>query len=267
MKALAELSAAEATSIRGMVFDLDDTVLDHGALTEAAYSSLFRLKELGLKRIACTGRPAGWAEIIMRQWPLDAAIAENGAIAFVRNDKAMIFAHYLQGEAEDRETQQKTLFKLAEELVAAFPSAALADDNSFRKTDVTIDIGEYQRVPPNEVEAMRSIAKSRGVRTLASSVHLHLTHTPADKASGTLRLIYEHFGEDPTLARQRYAYVGDSGNDATAFAAFKLGFGVANIRRHLDRFSVPPRYVAPHAMGLGFSEIVARLHTLRTGPP
>lgn len=268
MKSITDLSAAKARLIRGLVFDLDDTLLDHGALTEAAYSSLFRLKELGIQRIACTGRPAGWAEIIMRQWPLDAAIAENGAIAFVRGDDTLVQSLSLQDECgPPGESDRESLHSLAQELIQTYPSAALADDNAFRRTDLTIDIGEYRRVPKTDVEAMRAIAKSRGVHTLASSVHLHLTHVPADKAAGTVRLLYKHFGEDPTLALQRYAYVGDSGNDASAFAAFALSFGVENVRRHLERFSIPPRYVTASPMGLGFSEIVACLFALRSSLP
>lgn len=259
MKPLADLSAAEAQSIKGIIFDLDDTLLDHGALSEMAYGALFRLKELGLMRIACTGRPAGWAEIMMRQWPLDAAIAENGALAYVRRDDRRIIPLYLFGDGD----AQRGLRELSDTLLAAFPQAKLADDNAFRKTDLTIDIGEHCRVAPADVDAMRAIAKAAGVRTLVSSVHLHLMRVPADKASGTLRLLAWQFGEDPTAARSRFAFIGDSGNDATAFGAFHLCFGVANARAHLSRFSIPPRYVARAPMGLGFAEIVARLQHLR----
>jgi len=60
LRQVGELSPAEARSLSGLIFDLDDTLLDHGALTEAAYSALFRMREAGLRLIACTGRPAGW---------------------------------------------------------------------------------------------------------------------------------------------------------------------------------------------------------------
>ena len=67
MKPLAALSVEEARALRGVIFDLDDTVLDHGALTEIAYGALFRLREAGLRLVACTGRPAGWGEVLARQ--------------------------------------------------------------------------------------------------------------------------------------------------------------------------------------------------------
>jgi HAD superfamily hydrolase (TIGR01484 family) len=254
--------AAAARALAGVVFDLDDTLLDRGALSEAAYSALFRLREAGLSLIACTGRPAGWGEVIQRQWPVDATVVENGAMALVRGSDDRVVALDRLG-AEARRARRTELVGLAEELVRCFPATALADDNGARVTDVTLDIGEHRRAPDAEVQEMRAHARVRGVRTLQSSVHLHLTREVDDKASGVLRLLVERFGEDPTRARKRYAFVGDSANDGPAFAAFLLTFGVANVRAHLGKLSVPPRFVAPSPMGRGFAEIARRLAELR----
>lgn len=264
MRPLAALDAAQARELAGVIFDLDDTLLDHGALTEAAYGALFRLREAGLRLVACTGRPAGWAEVIARQWPLDAAIAENGAIAFLRGPDGAILEGLVRGGRAALTPKRASLLRLAEELVARFPAAALADDNNLRATDVTIDIGELRRVPAEDVRAMRSIAEARGARTLQSSVHLHLTTEAADKASGAVRLLWERFGEDPTRALRTHAFIGDSGNDAAAFAAFAVTFGVANVTAHLGKLSVAPRFVADEPMGRGFAAIAARLAALRS---
>jgi hypothetical protein len=270
LRPLGELTPAEARSLSGLIFDLDDTLLDHGALTEAAYAALFRLREAGLRLVACTGRPAGWAEVIARQWPIDAAIAENGAVAFVRAPTGEVNRALVAGTRaarEERRHRRLELMDLADELVARFPDASLADDNDLRLTDVTIDVGEHRRVKAEDAEAMRSIARERGVRTLQSSVHLHLSRDAADKASGSVRLLWELFGEDPTRALQRYAFAGDSGNDAACFAAFAVTFGVANVRSHLGRLSVPPRFVASAPMGLGFAEIAAQITDRRRSSP
>src|SRR5258707_15492720 len=80
------LSKRAAGRLRGLLFDLDDTLLDHSRLSEAAYSSLFRLREAGFECYAVTGRPAGWAAVIVNQWPIQGAVAENGAIAFFADD-------------------------------------------------------------------------------------------------------------------------------------------------------------------------------------
>ncbi|MGK3967910.1 HAD hydrolase family protein [Sorangium sp. So ce118] len=280
MKPLSLLTADAASALAGVIFDLDDTVLDHGALTEAAYGALFRLREAGLALIACTGRPAGWGEVIQRQWPIDATIAENGAVALVR-EQAGPSADPRGGVAPSagriaaldgldrgaRQARRAELIALADDMVRRFPAAALADDNDQRVTDVTIDIGEHRRVPPEDVQRMRAELREMGVRTLLSSVHLHLTRDPSDKATGAVRLLSTRFGEDPTRARYRYAFVGDSGNDGVAFAAFALTFGVANVRAHLGKLSVPPRFVASLPMGRGFVEIAHRVAELRKNAP
>ena len=259
MRPLASLEPDEARRLTGVIFDLDDTLLDHGELTEVAYGALFRLREAGLRLIACTGRPAGWGEVVQRQWPLDATVVENGALAFVTRRALPIDA---VGRPE-RSARRAGLLELAHELVARFPETALADDNDARRTDVTLDIGEHRRVGAATVQAIRALARERGVRTLASSIHVHLTQEADDKATGTIRILVQQLGADATAARRRYAFVGDSANDAAAFAAFHTTFGVANVVGHLRGLTVPPRYVAAAPMGLGFAEIAARLAALR----
>jgi HAD superfamily hydrolase (TIGR01484 family) len=277
VKPLAELSAEAARALHGVVFDLDDTLLEHGELTEAAYASLFALRASGLRLVACTGRPAGWGEVIARQWPIDAAVTENGAIAFAREGSdpgarvVVVGAPpgpvATQAFRREKRAQRAALLDLAEELVRRFPDAELADDNDLRATDVTIDVGEHRRVSPDDARAMRAIAAANGVRTLQSSVHLHLTLEAADKASGTVRVLWDRFSEDATRARTRYAFIGDSGNDAAAFAAFSLTFGVSNVRHHLGRLSVPPRFIADEPAGRGFASIAAALTALRARSP
>ncbi len=261
LRPLSELGAEEANRLAGVVFDLDDTVLDHGALTEIAYAALFRLREAGLSLVACTGRPAGWGEIVQRQWPVDATVTENGALAWVKEGGRVEALGSVDAEA--RRARRSDLLALAGELARRFPETALADDNGARLTDVTLDIGEHRRVAADRVAAIEAAARARGVRTFTSSVHLHLTFETEDKASGAVGLLARRFGEDATGARFRWAYVGDSANDGVAFAAFASSFGVANVLGHLGRLSVPPRWLATEPMGRGFAEIAARLVVLR----
>jgi HAD superfamily hydrolase (TIGR01484 family) len=266
VRPLATVDPVEVRRLAGVVFDLDDTLLDHGQLGEAAYGALFRLREAGLRLIACTGRPAGWGEVLARQWPIDAVVVENGAVAFAvevgpAGGRRVVIVDPLA--PAERRARRGMLLGLAEEILARFPDACLADDNDARRTDVTLDVGEHRRVDARAIRAMAAMARSRGVRTLVSSIHLHLTLETDDKASGTIRLLVDDFGEDATGARARYAFVGDSANDAAAFAAFALTFGVQNVRTHLHGLTVPPRYLAPAPMGRGFAAIATHLCEIR----
>ena len=85
MKPLSSLQHTEATRISGVLFDLDDTFLDDGKLTETAYGALHRLARAGLRLVAVTGRPAGWGEVMARQRPVDGVVTENGALALYRD--------------------------------------------------------------------------------------------------------------------------------------------------------------------------------------
>jgi len=135
------------------------------------------------------------------------------------------------------------------------PEARLTDDVDARRSDVTWDVGERVKLPEDRVEAITREILAAGARTSRSSVHLHATFDADDKASGALRFLARELGEDPGAAVVAYAFVGDSGNDAACFSAFRTTFGVANVRASLSRLSVPPRYVARCEMGEGFAEI------------
>jgi len=89
MKPLAALTHDDVAPLRGLLFDLDDTLLSHGVLTREAYDAIWSLHEAGLRLVAVTGRPASWGELVARQWPIDAAITENGAIALVREGRSL----------------------------------------------------------------------------------------------------------------------------------------------------------------------------------
>lgn len=240
--------------LRGLLFDLDDTLLDHSKLSEAAYSSLFRLREAGFECYAVTGRPAGWAAVIVNQWPIQGAVAENGAIAFQASPHGLRTLDPVP--VEERRARQAALATLCADIQNEFPELVPADDVPLRRTDFTFDIGEHQLVPKDRVAQVRQFAEARGASTLGSSVHLHVSFDRADKASGVVRLIHALSGLDPSAALSRYAFIGDSENDASCFAAFRHSIGVRNLS---GRPSVPPRYLTTRERGAGFVEAAQAL--------
>ena len=240
--------------LRGLLFDLDDTLLDHSKLSEAAYSALFRLREAGFELYAVTGRPAGWAAVIVRQWPISAAIAENGALGFFSDDSGLHTSDPVA--AVERQARTQRLAALCAEIRLEFPDLVPADDVPLRQTDYTFDIGEQQRVPAERVSLARRFAEARGASTLASSVHMHVSFDRADKASGAVRLIHALRGVDPSAILARYAFIGDSENDASCFAAFRYSIGVRNLS---GRPTLSPRFISTRERGAGFVETAQAL--------
>jgi HAD superfamily hydrolase (TIGR01484 family) len=261
MRALAKLPPEEARGLVGVLFDLDDTVLTHGVLTREAYEAIWSLHEAGLKLVAVTGRPSGWGEVIARQWPIDGAVTENGAVHVVRDGKGVALS--FDGDAAAVAERRARLDELVGVVAKALPSARLADDVHARRSDVAWDIGERERLEPAAIAELTRLAIAAGARTTRSSVHLHASYERDDKASGVIRFVRDRFNEDAGAALHRWAFVGDSGNDAACFAAFRMTFGVENVRAYARVLSVPPRWIAPSKRGAGFAEIAKAVLSAR----
>ncbi|MGH7271399.1 MAG: HAD hydrolase family protein, partial [Polyangiaceae bacterium] len=235
--------------------------LSHGLLSRAAYEAVWALKDAGLSAVAVTGRPSGWGDVLARQWPVAGCVTENGAVYFVRDGAGVV--RHDACEAGERRERQGRLADLVERVRQAVPEAQLTGDVGARVSDVTWDIGERVKLPDALIARVAREIAQAGARSTQSSVHLHATFDTDDKASGAVRFCARELGEDPGAALVRYAFVGDSGNDAACFGAFRTTFGVANVRASLGSLTVPPRYVAERSMGEGFAEIVAAILSKR----
>ena len=255
LRPIRELDPAACRALAGVVFDVDDTVTRGGTLEEVAYAAMFRLREAGLKLVAVTGRPLGFAELMARMWPLDLAIGENGA-GYLRLGAAGLETGYYAGP-EVRAEHAAALAKLRAQIAADAPWAHGTDDSWARRCDVTWDVGERVQLEAAKVDALRAMIEASGARCVVSSVHAHAMLGDYDKATGVVRACAAFLGERIDLAPERWLFIGDSGNDAAAFAYFPLSAGVANVREHLARLPVPPRYVSEADRGRGFAEIAA----------
>jgi HAD superfamily hydrolase (TIGR01484 family) len=250
-----------ATAVRGVFSDIDDTLTHDGSVVPEAYAALARARAAGLRIVLVTGRPAGWAEVLAAIWPVDAAIAENGGIAYLKRGGRLERIYFADGDpAEDA----RRLAAVSDDLLGRFPYARRADDCTLRITDVAFDIGENQKLPSEQVDSITSRIRELGARTLVSSVHAHACFHAADKAQMAARVAQILWNESEADVAKHYAFVGDSPNDQAAFAFFDASIGVANVARYLDKLSPPPRYVTQASHGRGFAEAIETLLAART---
>jgi HAD superfamily hydrolase (TIGR01484 family) len=263
VKPIASLPVEDARSLLGVCFDVDDTVTRHGVLEQSAYAALSELARSGLKLIAVTGRPLGFAEVIARMWPVDIAVGENGAGFIARAQHGLTLGYW--DEASVRLSQQKRLREIRARVAHELPHVKVSSDNWARRCDLAFDVGEEEHLPPTEIDRLVALLRDEGANTTVSSVHAHAQLADHDKARGVARAAHELLGMPAEQVRTRFMFVGDSGNDAAAFAWFAHTAGVANVRKFLDRLSVPPKYVAEAECGQGFAEIARTLLTKR-GP-
>lgn len=257
MQSPAKFPREVAAQLLGVCFDIDDTVTTHGQLDLEAYAALFALKRAGLKLMAVTGRPLGFAEIVARTWCVDAAVGENGAGYIARSARALQFGYW--NDLETRLKQQTALARIRARVTREFPHVHEADDGWARRCDLALDIGERVSLPREDIDGLLALIESEGAYANVSSVHVHAQLGDHDKARGSVRALQELWGFSEDEVKARFLFVGDSGNDAAAFSWFDWTAGVANVEKHLDRLPRPPRFVAERPYGQGFAEIAQHL--------
>jgi HAD superfamily hydrolase (TIGR01484 family) len=262
MRPLSELPASALAPLTGVIFDVDETLTTRGRLHVDALEALWSLHDAGLRLAAVTGRPLGWADAMAATLPIDIAIGENGA-GFAHRLPSGAIAHGYFDDEKRRARHAEVLRAVREAVARELPDVRVACDQASRRCDLAFDVGEGTRLPEDVVARIVAIIESHGARVLVSSVHAHVLPGEWDKARGTVHALREALGIE--LDRTRWLFVGDSGNDAAAFAFFELTVGVANVREHLGRLPVPPRWITRAERGAGFAELARHVLVARSG--
>jgi HAD superfamily hydrolase (TIGR01484 family) len=256
IRPLSEIPDSVARGVRAVLTDIDDTLTEGGRLSAATYRAIERLHQAGLVVVPVTGRPAGWCDLIARQWPVDGVVGENGAFWFRYDDlsKRMI-RRYVRPHGHWQRDRQR-LDAVARTVLRDVPGTALAADQAYRAVDVAIDFSED--VPPlarPEVDRIVAAFEREGATAKVSSIHVNAWYGAHDKLTTSLDILREAFGIDGATEREAIIYVGDSPNDAPMFRYFPLAVGVANVREFEDRMPALPAYVTRGRSGEGFAEL------------
>ena len=260
---LAEAPVAALAAVWGVMTDIDDTLTRDGAIEPAALAALHGLAEAGLPVVAITGRPLGWSLPFAQAWPVQALVAENGAVALLREGERVV-TEFVQDEAT-RAHNAARLRDVAQQVLRVVPGARLAQDSAGRVTDIAIDHSEFTQMPPAQIDAAVALMQAAGMNATVSSIHINGwfgSHTKWTAAQWMLQRLY---GRELLPEIGRWVYVGDSTNDQPMFERFPLAVGVANLRRFAAQLQVWPRYIAQGERGQGFAEVVAALLAARAG--
>ncbi|MDR2012748.1 MAG: HAD-IIB family hydrolase [Rhodanobacter sp.] len=247
--------------IVGVFTDIDDTLTTKSAITPDALAALAALREAGLHVIALTGRPLGWCEPFVRDWPLDAIVAESGAAALIHQGGT---THTLyQQDAATRAANTVRLQQVAARILREVPGAHIATDSTGRETDLSIDHSEVHHLDEAHIAHVLAIMRAEGLQATVSSIHINGGYGPHDKRAGARWIVRERFGRDLDAERESWAFIGDSTNDAPLFDYLPNCIGVANIRRFLAALPHPPRYITRSERGAGFAEMAQTLLAAR----
>ena len=272
----------ERRQIIGVFTDIDDTLTTDGVITADALAALADLAAAGLHVIPITGRPVGWSEPFahgnaaagVAPWPVDAIVAENGAVALLRGKKgilptscidSLLLKIYQQQDAV-RAANFALMQQVVKRVLREVPGAQLSRDSSGRETDIAIDHSEFTHLSAEKIAQAVKIMRSEGMNATVSSIHINGWFGAHNKLSGARWMVRELFGRALDSEIGQWVYVGDSTNDQCMFAHFPHSIGVANIRRFEAELAHKPRYITQGERGAGFAEVAAAIAHARNKP-
>ncbi|PTT38997.1 HAD family hydrolase [Acidovorax sp. HMWF018] len=242
------------SGIVGVLTDIDDTLTTEGAITEEALRALHDLSNHDLRVIPITGRPVGWSEPFALAWPVDAIVAENGAVALVQRPEGALEKLHQQ-DATTRTVNFARMQEVLKQIERRVPGASRATDSGGRECDIAIDHSEFTQMPQTDINRCVALMQAAGMNATVSSIHINGWYGTHNKLEGARWIVRELFGRDLDAEIDRWVYVGDSTNDQLMFEHFPHSVGVANIARFAPQLTHLPRYVTQGERGAGFAEV------------
>ncbi len=243
-----QLSAEVLQNIRLVATDMDGTLTKQSKFTSDLLLALESLLDTDLDLIIITGRSAGWVNGINNYLPIQGAIAENGGIFYNKNNHNWEFLTQIKDITSHRQ-ELKQVFQL---LQSKFPQIEESQDNSFRLTDWTFDIGNLSL---EQLQAMENICLETGWSFTYSTVQCHIKPLHQDKAKGLKTIVSKYY---PQLLPEQIVTVGDSPNDESLFNSnlFPISVGVANIKHYWNCLKYQPTYITNQPEVRGFCELI-----------
>jgi len=259
------LAQWQPEKIIGVFTDIDDTLTTGGNITPDALQALADLKAAGLHVVPITGRPVGWSAPFAQSWPVDAIVAENGAVALVPQDgQALRKLH--QQEAATRDANFHRMQQVLAQIEKSITGAKRSQDSAGRETDIAIDHSEFTHLPQAAIDQVVNTMQAAGMSATVSSIHINGWYGEHSKLSGARWIVQQLWQRDLSAEMDRWVYVGDSTNDQVMFEHFVHSVGVANIRRFEAQLNNPPLYITPSERGAGFAELAHHILGTNVAP-
>jgi HAD superfamily hydrolase (TIGR01484 family) len=255
MKPLSSWPQSARANIVGVFTDIDDTLTTDGAITPDALQALHDLKAQGLMVIPITGRPVGWSMPFASTWPVDAMVAENGAVALLHNAKTNDVNKIYQQDVATRTHNFKEMQRITKRLLKEIPGTVIAQDSPGRETDIAFDHSEFHHLSPEQIQQVLKLLHDEGMTATVSSIHINAWFGDHNKWHGAQWILKELTGRHLKEELDQWVYVGDSTNDQVMFEHFTHSVGVANIRRFQNDLKHLPAYIAAQERGAGFAEV------------
>ena len=259
MKPLSSWPQTARDKIVGVFTDIDDTLTTEGAITPDALQALHNLKAQGLMVIPITGRPVGWSRPFAATWPVDAMVAENGAVALMHDAIQNKVNKIYQQDLPTRTHNFQEMQRIAKRVLTEIPGTVVAQDSPGRETDIAFDHSEFHKLTAAQIQQVVQLLQQEGMTATVSSIHINAWFGSHNKWEGAQWILKELTGRNLKQELDQWVYVGDSTNDQIMFEQFTHSVGVANIKRFEKELKHLPQYIAQQARGAGFAEVCRAL--------
>lgn len=247
-------TSSEKERMSVVVSDVDDTITSNGRLFPSALDSIWKLHESGRKIILVTGGSAGWADIYIRQWPVDYVIAESGALLLTLNKNNLGAMDVIYKVNPSIDAKSAARFK--SELLKATGDYALSSDQYARIYDIAYDKSKNSN---DSIDRIKDIVLSLGGNYAESSIHLNCWYGDYDKKDGIISFLPEISSLSVDEFISSSIYLGDSTNDQILFGFFPLSIGMHSVEDRRSDFKALPLYITREYGGDGFVAIVDAL--------
>ena len=259
MKLLSSWPQTAREKIVGVFTDIDDTLTTEGAITADALQALQNLRAAGLMVIPITGRPVGWSIPFAATWPVNAMVAENGAVALLHDASKNQVHKIYQQDLAVRTHNFEQMQRIAQKVLKEIPVTVMAQDSAGRETDIAFDHSEFHKLTNEQIQQVVQLLQQEGLTATVSSIHINAWFGSHNKWQGAQWILKQLTGRDLKQELDQWVYVGDSTNDQIMFEHFTHSVGVANILRFENELQHLPEYIATQERGAGFSELVNTL--------
>ena len=249
-------SAEERARIRFVISDVDDTITNDGLLLPEALSALYEVRRSGRKTLLVTGGSAGWADIYIRQWPVDAVITESGALMLVRENGNI---KYIENPVL---AIDKTFTERRNRVLEENRDLVLSSDQYCRLYDIAYDL---KFLSPAQKERLEESVRRNGGIVLYSSIHANVVLGDYSKSS-SIENFYEilrpYFDiEDMTFKEflDRSISFGDGLNDQEMFHLVPYSVGNERVVRNMKDFTYLPTHYCDMPGGIAFANVLYAL--------
>ena len=259
MQPLSSWPQTAREKIVGVFTDIDDTLTTEGVITSDALQALSDLKAAGLMVIPITGRPVGWSLPFASTWPVNALVAENGAVALLHDASKNQVHKIYQQDLAVRTHNFEQMQRIAQKVLKEIPGTVIAQDSAGRETDIAFDHSEFHKLTNEQIQHVVQLLQQEGLTATVSSIHINAWFGAHNKWQGAQWILKQLTDRDLKQELDQWVYVGDSTNDQIMFEHFTHSVGVANILRFENELQHLPEYIATQERGAGFSELVNTL--------